>query len=183
MLLVDPCKFFVMSGSMIVDCYTEDADLSPKTPHFFLQILITSTTESLWWWYIQSLLIKSIKRYLFWPWPLGNRQLVLKQVLPLVCFESWDLRVLFTGSFLTQSVRVGKAPSTLSVCWGSAQETPMFVTGVLEGVSLFSCESVLFMSSWTMLQQLSCWMTCVFTGSDCHVDRTTCSRVCWNVYC
>lgn len=47
----------------------------------------------------------------------------------------------------------------------------------------FSCESVLFMSSWTMLQRLSCWMTCVFTGSDFHVDRTTCSRVCWNIYC
>lgn len=47
----------------------------------------------------------------------------------------------------------------------------------------FFCESVLFMSSWTMLQRLSCWMTCVFTGSDCHIDRTTCSRVCWNIYC
>lgn len=47
----------------------------------------------------------------------------------------------------------------------------------------FSCESVLFMSSWTMLQRLSCWTTCVFAGSDCHVDRTTCSRVCWNIYC
>lgn len=133
--------------------------------------------------YLQSLLIKSIKRYLFWPWPLGNRQLVLKWVLPLVCFESWDLRVLFPGSFLTESAWVGKPPSNLSVCWGSAQETPVFVTGVLEGVSLFFCESVLFMSSWTMLQRLSCWMTCVFTGSDCHVDRTTCSRVCWNIYC
>lgn len=137
MLLVDPCNLFVVSGSMIVDCYIEDADLSPKPPHFFLRILITSTTESLRWWYIQSLLIKSVQRYLFWPWPLGNRQLVLRWVLPLVCFESWDLRVLFPGSFLTQSVWVGKPPSTLSVCWGSAQETPTFVTGVLEGVSLF----------------------------------------------
>lgn len=62
---------------------------------------------------------------------------VIKWVLPLVCLERWDLRALFPESFLTQSVQVGKSPFALSVCWGSAQETSMFVTGVLEGVSFF----------------------------------------------
>lgn len=62
----------------------------------FLQILIILT---LWWWWVQSWLIKSIKRYLFWSWPLGNRQLVLKWVLTLVSFGSWDLRVPLPRSF------------------------------------------------------------------------------------
>lgn len=147
-----------------------------KMPNF-LQILIFLT---LWWWWVQSWLIESIKRYLFWLWPLGNRQLVLKQVLPLLSFESWDSESLYQEAFL-ESVPLGKSPSTLSLCWGSAQETPMFVTGIMKGFSLLSLLSVLFMSSWTMLQQLSYWLTCVFTGSDCHVDHTTCSRVCWNI--
>lgn len=92
-----------------------------KMPNF-LQILIFLT---LWWWWVQSWLIESIKRYLFWWWPLGNRQLVLKQVLPLLSFESWDsvslprgfLRICATGKISIHLVTLlGFCPGNPHVC-------------------------------------------------------------------